>query len=208
MSATQCGTLTCKHVYLQMQQKLIEVIAKKVLLTDADKELCLKYFEPVTIAKNAVLEHQDKIPQYLYFVSAGFMRLFYADDNGAEATTYFGTPGDFIASFLSFINGTKAKESVACITDCEILRILKSDLAALISESDNFKQFSLIIFEQAIGAAEKRANDLATLNAEQRYRKLMEQQPEILQYVPIQYIASFLGIKPESLSRIRRQMIS
>jgi CRP/FNR family transcriptional regulator, anaerobic regulatory protein len=191
-----------------MQQKLIEVIEKKVLLTGADKELCVKYFEPVTIAKNGLLEQEDKIPQYLYFVSAGFMRLFYTDDNGAEVTTYFGTPGDFIASFLSFINGEKAKESVACITDCEILRILKSNLAELISKSDNFKQFSLIIFQQAIGAAEKRANDLATLNAEQRYRKMMEQQPEILQHIPLQYIASFLGIKPESLSRIRRQMIS
>jgi CRP/FNR family transcriptional regulator, anaerobic regulatory protein len=191
-----------------MQQKLIEAISKKIILTEEDKQLCASYFELVTSAKNTVLEQQDKIPRYLYFVSAGFMRLFYADDNGAEATTYFGTPGDFIASFLSFINGAKAKESVACITDCEILRILKTDLTELISKSDNFKQFSLIIFEQAIGAAEKRANDLATLNAGQRYRKLMEQQPEILQHIPIQYIASFLGIKPESLSRIRRQIIS
>jgi CRP/FNR family transcriptional regulator, anaerobic regulatory protein len=191
-----------------MQQKLMAAISKKVILTEDDKQLCALYFEPVTIAKNTVLEAQDKIPRYLYFVSAGFMRLFYNDGNGTEATTYIGSPGDFIASFLSFINGAKAKENVACITDCEILRILKADLAELISKSDNFKQFSLIIFEQAIGAAEKRANDLATLNAEQRYRKLIEQQPEILQQVPIQYIASFLGIKPESLSRIRRQMIS
>jgi CRP/FNR family transcriptional regulator, anaerobic regulatory protein len=180
----------------------------KKFLTEEDKQLCASYFEPVTSVKNTVLEMQGTIPRYLYFVSAGFMRLFYADDNGAEATTYFGTPGDFIAPFLSFINGVKAKESVACITDCEILRILKTDLAELISKSDNFKQFSLVIFEQAIGAAEKRANDLATLTAGQRYGKLMKQQPEILQHVPIQYIASFLGIKPESLSRIRRQMIS
>jgi CRP/FNR family transcriptional regulator, anaerobic regulatory protein len=191
-----------------MQQKLIEAISKKIFLTEEDKQLCASYFEPVTSVKNTVLEMQGTIPRYLYFVSAGFMRLFYADDNGAEATTYFGTPGDFIAPFLSFINGVKAKESVACITDCEILRILKTDLAELISKSDNFKQFSLVIFEQAIGAAEKRANDLATLTAGQRYGKLMKQQPEILQHVPIQYIASFLGIKPESLSRIRRQMIS
>jgi CRP/FNR family transcriptional regulator, anaerobic regulatory protein len=80
-------------------------------------------------------------------------------------------------------------------------------MVTLIDKSENFKKFSLIIFEQAIASGSKRADELATLNAEQRYIKLLEQQPEILQNIPIQYIASYLGIKPQSLSRIRRQII-
>ena len=136
------------------------------------------------------------------------MRLFYYDENGDEIITNLSTEGSFMASFLSFINGLAAKENVECITDCELLRIVKPNLKKMIDESENFKQFSLIIFQQAIALAEIRANDLATLNAEQRYRKFIANQSSILQNVPVQYIASFLGMKPESLSRIRRQIIS
>jgi CRP-like cAMP-binding protein len=190
-----------------MQKNLIDTISKTVSLTETDIQLCDTYFELLTIAKNSIIEEQDKIPQYLYFISSGFMRLFYYDENGDEVTSHISSANNFFASFLSFINQKKAKENVECITECELLRISRPDLVTLIDSSENFKKFSLIIFEQAIASAEIRANDLATLVAEQRYKKLMDTQPTILQNIPIQYIASFLGIKPQSLSRIRRQII-
>jgi CRP-like cAMP-binding protein len=186
---------------------LIEVISKTVSPGPADIALCEKYFEPITCPKNSILEEQETIPHHLYLVVSGFMRLFYFDGNGDEVTTYIGSPQSFIASFLSFVNQQKAKENVECITECELLRISRPDLVTLIGESENFKKFSLIIFEQAIATTEARANDLATLNAEERYKKLVENQPQLLQNIPLQYIASFLGIKPQSLSRIRRQMM-
>ena len=189
-----------------MNEKLINIINETVLLTQEDVLLCDQYFETFLVSKNTVLEKQDKIPEYLYFIATGFMRLFYMDGNGDEITTNLSSSNTFLASFLSFIHQKKAKENVECITECEIAKIHRSNLATLIDRSENFKKFSLIIFEHAITSTENRANDLATLSAEQRYKKLMENQPEILQNVPIQYIASFLGMKPESLSRIRRQM--
>ena len=88
------------------------------------------------------------------------------------------------------------------------MKILFRYLKKLIDESETFKQFSLIIFQQAMASTEMRANDLAILNAEQRYKKFITDKSSILQNVPVQYIASFLGMKPESLSRIRRQIIS
>lgn len=191
-----------------MLDALINTIAKAIPLNAQDIELCKIYFEPLSKNKNTILEEQGKIPEYLYFVSTGYMRLFYYDDNGDEVTTYFGLPYGFIASFLSFIHAKQANENVECITDCELVRIARPNLAKLIDESENFKKFSLIIFEQAIATTEKRANDLATLNAEQRYKKFIEQHPLLLQNIPVQYIASYLGMKPESLSRIRRQIIS
>ncbi len=191
-----------------MHGKLFEVISKTVSLETKGIELCKSYFEPLPMLKNTVVEEQGKIPHYLYFVSSGFMRLFYYDANGDEQTTYFCSPAGFIASFLCFIHQIKATENIACVTDCEVLRITHADLKKLIDESEPFKKFSLIIFEQAMAASANRANDLATLTAEQRYRKLMEQQPQLIQNIPIQYIASYLGMKPESLSRIRRQINS
>jgi CRP-like cAMP-binding protein len=191
-----------------MIDKLVEVISKTVNLSDEDIQLCESYFELVNISKNTVLEEQGKKPNFLYFASSGFMRLFYDDENGDEQTNYLCAPNGFIASFLSFINQVNATENVECITDCEVLRISNANLKKLIDESENFKKFSLVIFEHAFLSTATRANDLATLSAEQRYKKLMVQHPEIIHNIPIQHIASFLGMKPESLSRIRRQIIS
>jgi CRP/FNR family transcriptional regulator, anaerobic regulatory protein len=191
-----------------MQTKLIEAISQKVQLTAVDIELCKKYFESVSFTKNEIIEEQDKIPEYLYFIVSGFMRLFYYDDNGDEVTTQINHSNSFTASYMRFIHSIKAKENVECITDCNLLRISKPNLKTLIDTSDSFKVFSLMIFEQAITIAENRANDFATLNAEQRYKKLLNEKSEILQNVPIQYIASYLGIKPESLSRIRKNIIN
>lgn len=191
-----------------MLKELINTIEKKVVLNEENLLLCSKYFESLSPAKNTLLETQGKVPEYLYFIATGFMRLFYIDENGEENTSFISMQNGFITAFLPFINQIPSNENIACITDCEILRISNANLKILIEQSEHFKQFSLIIFEQAMHATAIRANDLATLNAEQRYKKLISQQPAFIQNVPIQYIASYLGMKPESLSRIRRQMIS
>jgi CRP/FNR family transcriptional regulator, anaerobic regulatory protein len=190
-----------------MLESLFQEISKKIILTIDDKALCKNYFEEVNFNRNTILDEQDKVPQFLYFIVSGFMRLFYYDENGDEVTTYLTSPNGFIASFLSLIHQKPATENVECITDCQLLRISRANLISLIDKSENFKKFSLVIFEQVIALSQIRANDLATLTAELRYKKMIQEQPQLLQNVPVQYIASFLGIKPQSLSRIRRQII-
>jgi CRP/FNR family transcriptional regulator, anaerobic regulatory protein len=190
-----------------MIDNLISIISKNIDLSDKDIDLCNTYFEPLIVSKNTILGEQGKVPEFLYFTSSGFMRLFYSDENGDEHTTYLCPPNGFITSFLSFINQAKATENIECITDCEVLRITNGNMKILIDESEQFKKISLTIFEQAVLSTTQRANDLATLSAEQRYKKLINEQPQLLQNIPIQLIASYLGIKPQSLSRIRKKLI-
>ena len=191
-----------------MHNYLLNIVSRKVSLSEKDVELCKDYFEPVLIPKNRIVEKEGEIPQYLYFVVSGFMRLFHYSDTGDEITSHINCPPGFITSYFNFINQTKATENVECITECELLRITKSNLDLLTQASIAIKDFSIWIFQQSITYNENRSKELATLTAEQRYKKLIENYPAILHNVPIQYIASFLGMKPESLSRIRRQMIN
>lgn len=191
----------------KIYDKLLEKILSTGKPTDEDIDLIEKKFTAISAARNSVLEEQDKIPKYLYFINSGFMRLFYYDDNGEEQTTFLGSQTSFIASFSSLINQTKSTENVECVTDCELLTISFVDAKQLVEKSEIFKNFFLVIFEKSISLATLRANDLALLNAEQRYQKMMEQQPHFIQNIPLQYIASYLGIKPQSLSRIRKQFI-
>ncbi len=191
-----------------MHQHLLNIISQKVLLTEADVDLCKACFEPVMFPKNRIIEESGSVPRYLYFVVKGFMRLFHHNENGDEVTTHINCPPGFLTSYVHFVNQTKAGENVECITECELLRITKADLDRLTNQCAAFKDFSIQIFQQSIAYNEARSKELATLTAEQRYKRLIENYPGIIHHVPVQYIASFLGMKPESLSRIRKRMLS
>lgn len=190
-----------------MHAKFIELITKHVILSDQGKELCRRFMEPVLYPKNCIIEEEGKVPAYLYFVVSGFVRLFHYNEKGDEVTTHINCPPGFITSYINFSNQTRSDENLECITECELLRITRSDLDLLIQQTPSFKDFSIYVFQQSLSYNEKRSKELATLTVEQRYLKLMNEQPEILHHVPMQYIASFLGMNPKSLSRIRKKII-
>ncbi|WP_316932869.1 Crp/Fnr family transcriptional regulator [Chryseobacterium sp. BLS98] len=190
-----------------MQQKLIDFIQSGHPLSQMDKDLIFQYFEPVLFPKNRIIEEEGKVPEYLYYIVSGYLRLFHYNENGDEVTTHINCPPGFFTSYFNFINTAKSNENVECITECELLRITKTDLDSLTSKSEAMKNFSIEIFQKSIVYNETRSTELATLSGEKRYRKLIENYPGILHNVPIAYIASFLGMKPESLSRIRRKLI-
>lgn len=189
-----------------MHKKLLEYIASNITFQKKDIALIEKYFEPVLYPKNRIVEEEGKVPFYLYYIVSGYLRLFHYNENGDEVTTHINCPPGFFTSYFNFINQTKSDENVECITDCELLRITKEDLDLLTAESDVMKDFSIRVFQQSITYNENRSRELATLTAEQRYVKLINNYPDILHNVPVQYIASFLGMKAESLSRIRRKL--
>ncbi|WP_312554581.1 Crp/Fnr family transcriptional regulator [Empedobacter brevis] len=190
-----------------MHNQLIQLIAEHVPLSDVERKLCVHYFEPFQIPKNSILEVEGKVPNYLYFIVSGFVRLFHYNENGDEVTTHINCPPGFITSYSNFSSNKMSDENLECITACELLRITKTDLDLLIKQSDAFKDFSIWVFQESLSYNENRSRELATLTAEKRYLKLIENYPEILYHVPMQYIASFLGMNPKSLSRIRKQII-
>jgi CRP/FNR family transcriptional regulator, anaerobic regulatory protein len=190
-----------------MLSKLYPHIAQNLTISEDLKQAIKQYFTPLQIPKNTIIEEEGKVPQHLYFINEGYMRSFYYDNDGDEVTTYFSTPDHYMASFLSLSQQKISSENIETITDCSLLKISREDFLKIIERYPDFREYSLQIFEQAFSKMNQRANDLATLTAEQRYSQLINNQGNILQNVPIQFIASFLGIKPQSLSRIRKQMI-
>ncbi len=190
-----------------MLNKFLQIVSKQVKLLPADEELCGQYFEPVLVPKNSLLEEEGQVPQYIYFVISGYVRLFSYDDDGNEHTSHFNCPPGFITSYHHFNQQTVSNENVETITDCELLRISKKNLDLLISKSVALKDFSIYVLQQSMTYNENRSKELATLSAEQRYVNLIANYPGIVHNVPLQYIASFLGMNAKSLSRIRRAII-
>lgn len=190
-----------------MLDHLIRTIDTYVKLNSAEIELCRNSFEPIIFPKHTLLEAEGHIPKYLYFIVSGYVRLFTYNEQGAEVTTHLNCPPGFITAYQHFNQQSRSDDNVECVTDCQLLRISKAKLDQLIQQSERIKDFSIAVFQQSIAYNENRAKELATLSAEQRYHKLIEQNPEVLLHVPIKHIASFLGMNPKSLSRIRKQMI-
>ena len=111
-----------------------------------------------------------------------------------------------MTAYSSFITGQNTVENIQAITDVELLIIPKSTIDDLVKENANWIKFLKIVAEQQYIELEKRIFQLQKNSALQRYRDLITNQPEYIQHIPLQYLASYLGITQRHLSRIRKEI--
>ncbi|SIO14064.1 Crp/Fnr family transcriptional regulator [Chitinophaga niabensis] len=187
---------------------LFAYISLIIDIPEHDRAQCRNTFKPLRVARDTMLEVAGEVPVHHNFIVSGFMRKFYINDKGEEVTVDLNNSSRFFTSYFPFVNQSISNEYLQCITDCELLRITKADADSSSQTSITQKDYTIRLFQQIQEEDRQRMNDLATLTAEQRYVKLIKDCPNIIKNVPLKYIASYLGIKPESLSRIRREIIS
>lgn len=170
-----------------------------------DLEKILSAFSVKHYAKNELFVAYGKTSQYLGFVERGMFQ-YYVLKDGEEITSYISIENTFVSSLLSFISQTPAREYVRALTDAQLSVISRSALKSLAEEVPAFKDFYIRLLEGAICGIEDSRQDLIILNAEQRYEKLLREEPHLLQQIPLQYLASMLGVTPRHLSRIRNNI--
>lgn len=163
-------------------------------------------FKPTELNKGDFFVKTEKVSKMLGFLESGQLQYYSIAANGDEITTYISLPHTFVASLLSFLNEIPARENIRALTHAKIWTISKDNLTNLKNEIPRFKDFYIGILEWQICCIDKGKFDLITLTAEQRYEKLLREEPDILQQVPLQYIASMLGMTPRHLSRLRAKM--
>jgi CRP-like cAMP-binding protein len=134
------------------------------------------------------------------------LRYYKVIETGEEQTIHLSSPGEFAAAFCSFVSGTKSEEILHAVTDSDLLCITKTDLEKLYASENKWQIFGRRLMESLLLEKEKRIISQISLSASDRYARLLETNPALIQNVPIQYVASFIGIQPESLSRIRKQI--
>lgn len=171
-----------------------------------DQEICRKYFKPFIAKKDTLIAKAGTVHQYHNFIVSGYMRNYHLDEQGEEITSDLNDGPRFFTSYTHFANRTPSNENLHCLTDCELLRIERADVDISAQLGTTQLEYSLLILQQHLEKQNQRAIDFTKLSAEQRYLKLMHNQPNILQNVPLKYIASYLGINPGSLSRIRKEL--
>lgn len=189
-----------------MHSDLLELIAGIIKLENKDVNLVEQLFIPHLVKKDTVLVDIGNYSETAFFINSGYLRYFKHLDSGEEQTIHLFSPGEFAAAFCGFVENTKSEEILHTVTDSELLAISKTDLEKLYSSDMKWQIFGRKLMELLLLGKEKRIIDLISLSAQERYLRLIESNPRMLQNVSVQYLASFIGIKPESLSRIRKQI--
>lgn len=173
---------------------------------DTDQQTAVvQQFHRRELSKGSFFVQAGRLSEQLAFVERGLFQ-FFCDRDGEEITTYTAGPADFVVSLGSFLKNQPARESIRALTDSVIWIIEKPAFQQLRHNLPPFEAFYVGILEEQINCIEQSRYNLLTLTAEQRYQKLIKEEPQLLQEVPLQYLASILGVTPRHLSRIRAQI--
>lgn len=147
------------------------------------------------------------VPTKIAFVNSGLFRYVYVNDKGDEFTKGIITENTFISSYSAMVLNRPSYFSIEALEDSHIIEILWTDFTQLMEKDAFWLKFLMRFLEKGYIIKEKRERDLLLLDAETRYKNFLTEFPGVDQRIKQGVIASYLGIKPETLSRIRRKII-
>lgn len=176
------------------------------IFTEQEIEAIVNLFVSKRVNKNEYFVREGEYCSEIAFIKSGIFRSFYASHQGEEITYCFRFPNDLLAAYSSFITGNGSLENLQALYPCDLLVIKKYQLDKLQEDLPKMTNFLKIIAEQQYIELEKRVFQLQRDSAIQRYVLLLENQPEYILRIPLQYLASYLGITQRHLSRIRKEI--
>ena len=177
-------------------------------VSSSDIESITPYFKPVRLKKNEYFLRSGNRVTQIAFITSGVMRNYSINPEGNEVVHYMTTDGDFNTVYQYFINEKPCPENIQAVTSCELAVIEREDFFRIREKSKVFETLVENLVLDGLNCKEKRLRSYLAENAQKRYANLLTHQPKIIQYSPMQYIASYLGITRETLSRIRNRKVS
>ncbi|MEZ4828578.1 MAG: Crp/Fnr family transcriptional regulator [Bacteroidia bacterium] len=184
---------------------LIENLRRYIQLEDREAEIFLSLTKTKTIPKKKFLLLSGEVCEYFSLVADGCLMNYFTDENGFEHVLQFATPMWWTADLYSLVSRSPAIYSIKALTDARVLQISIEGLEQLYRDVPKFERYFRIIFQNALVAHQRRIMQNHAFSAEDRYQQFLKSYPTLEQIVPQKYIASYLGITPEFLSKIRRK---
>jgi CRP-like cAMP-binding protein len=176
-------------------------------LTDEEWNFINGRFKIIPCKKGEFILTPNKTCTCVYFNPTGIFRLFAIDRKGNERNYFFRLEGSFLADYASFIHQQKSSYFIECIKETELIALDHPSTMIIYEKIPSFQKIGRLVAEQLYVLAKERVEDFMFLSAEERYLKLMKQHPEVFEKIPLGYIAEYLNIRPQSLSRIRKRII-
>jgi len=183
-------------------KELIAYLDSIYPLSKSVKEYLIEHLKEMEIRKKGFILKQGRICNSIYFVQTGLLRCFYNKDD-KEINSWFMKEGDVIFSVESFLNQTPGRENIQALEDSILYYINYDELQFLYNNFPEFNFVGRVVTEKYYKLSEQRLFSLRMQKGKERYNFILDHFPQIILRVPSKYIASYLGITEETLSRIR-----
>lgn len=188
-------------------ERLIDLINSISPVPAKDLALLLPIGVKTVVKKKNNALVQGEVCKNIYFVISGFFRMYYIDLEGNEINTRFAQEDSFMVDFQSFLTQQPSSYYWQAMKDCEVLAFAFRDVQRLYASSPAWQKFGRLVAERVYLQLNERVEMLQFMSPEQRYQHLLITRPELFNQISQFQMASYLGIKPESLSRLRKRLL-
>lgn len=192
--------------FKNINHKFVELFRQTFAFTEEEFALFLSYFTVKTVTKKDYYLRAGECCHSKAYLNKGCARNFVLDEQGHERILFFAFEDWWLGDFDSYYSGKPATNYIQLLEDSELLVISKENFQKAEKEISKLTQWYTFKMLRSASASRNRIEEMKTLSAEERYLKLIENQPHIFQRIPLQHIASYLNIEPQSLSRMRNRL--
>jgi len=197
---------TCTKPYISQMKALTDFILQFGDLNKQQTDLILSKARTLELKKDEYFSEAGKVPRYVGFVIDGVFRFCYYNNKSEEITNYFIDEGNFVVDNQKFESQIEASEYVQAVTDCKVLAFTKKDWDELSNTIIGFEMIKANVVKKCLMVAMERRSPLVSEDATTRYLSFIDTFPALINRIPLSYVASYLGITQQSLSRIRRNI--
>lgn len=184
---------------------ILKNVSRHITLTPEEAQYFTSILKKRSLRKRQYLLQAGDISRYECFVNKGCLRTYHVDDKGQEHIVQFAFEEWWTGEMYSFLTGQPSSYNIDALEDSELFLIEKSQWDQLFIEIPKFERLFRMLLQNAFISMQRRITDNMSLTAEERYIKFSKQYAQFEQRLPLRQIASYMGITPESLSRIRKQ---
>ena len=190
-----------------MHERILKNVSRFIELTPEEARYFVSLLKHKKIRKRQYLVQEGDIARFEYFVNEGCLRTFHTDDKGMEHNVQFSIEDWWTGDMYSFLTQTPGKYNIVAIEDSDLICIDSEALELLYTKVPKFERFFRHLLQNAFVSLQERILSGMSESAEERYLNFRKKYSEMDKRIPQNQIASFLGITPESLSRIRKQLM-
>ena len=188
-----------------IMENLREYLEQYFSVSNEDWEYIKPKVALIDCAKNNVLTAQGVVEDKVYFILDGILRLYYEREH-RDVTLNFGFPNSFISSYSSFLTSKPSEFKLQASTKAKLISVKKEDLEKIYTETICGNALGRLFSEQQFLYHSQRETDFMTLSPTERYLNLFKNQPLLIKEIPLKYLASYIGVTPQALSRIRAKI--
>jgi CRP-like cAMP-binding protein len=189
-------------------KSILATIQKHVELNDVEKAILLSLLESRSLKAGEYIARSNEPAEHFIFVNMGCLMTYHTGADGAEHVLQFATATWWTGDLASFSKHTPSLYSVRAIADTELLLLPGRGFEDLLGRIPKLEKYFRILFQNSLITHGNRILQTISITAEERYEAFREKYPTLEQFVPQKYIASYLGVTPEFLSKIRRRLMS